>query len=362
VAAAFTTWPNLVKKMLDAEQDYIRTGSTEALKTTINTDQGEPYLPRGMDSARLAEDIQAHAVEMPEKKVPADTRALFATCDVQKNRWEVQVHGVMPGEPYNLVVVDRFAIIKSERKDEDGERLWVKPAEHPEDWNLLIPEVMDRTYPLADGSGVMKIAMTVCDSGGKAGATANAYKFYGTLVGKGKAERFMLVKGHAKPNAPRVEIAYPDSERKDRLAKARGEVPVMMLQANILKDALNGMLPVAEETSQSLTEDQPAKVSAGRIIFPAWLPDSFFEELTVEVRTPKGWENKHARRNESWDLLYYCLGVCTHRRVEHTNWASPPPWLATWEKNPFVVLTQKTSTPTNVAAAATLQSLGEALG
>lgn len=360
VAAAFTSWPNLVRKFLDAELDYQRTGSTEALKTTINTDQGEPYFPKEQESARLPEDIQATAQPLPEKKVPKDVRALFAMCDVQKNRWEVQVHGVRPGNPFDIVVIDRFPIVKSNRKDEDGERLWVKPSEHPEDWMLLLTEVIEKTYPLEDGSGHMAISMTLCDSGGKAGVTGNAYLFYMDLKRMGKHSRFMLCKGDSKPNAPRVRLEFPDSERKDRLAKARGEVPVLMFNSNVLKDSLNGMIPAQEHQDQSSAEEAKP-VANGRITFPDWLPPSFYEELTVEVRTPKGWENKHQRRNESWDLLYYCLGLLTYRRIEHTDWANPPPHLGDWDTNPFVTREHKTSTPAQAGPTRTLAQLGESL-
>ena len=359
VAAAFTTWANLVLKYLDAEQEFARTGSQDALKTTVNTDQGEPYLPRGMQNSRLAEDLQSMAVPLPERRVPLDVRCLFATCDVQKNRWEVQVHGVREGNPFDLVVVDRFAIHKSERRDPDGERLWVKPAEHPEDWDLLISEVMDKRYDLEDGNGTMGIAMTLCDSGGREGVTTNAYLFYSRLKKKGRHDRFLLLKGESSPNAPRVALSFPDSKRKDRLAKARGEVPVLMINTNMLKDTLNGMLPL----SDSETPDETEQASKGRIEFPDWLDASFFEELTVEVRTPKGWENKHGRRNESWDLLVYCLALCVHRGIERVSWAAPPIWLSPWPQNPFVQLVTK-GPP--VASSGKTQygraQLGEALG
>jgi phage terminase large subunit GpA-like protein len=365
VAAAFTTWSTLVLKYINAEIDYQKTGSQDSLKVTVNTDQGEPYLPRGQETNRLAEDIQSHAIAIPERTVPEDVRCLFATCDVQKNRWEVQVHGIRPGNPYDIVVVDRFAIIKSNRLDDDNERLWVKPSAHPEDWDLLITEVMDRKYPLAGGNGEMGIAYTVCDSGGKEGVTTNAYLFYSKLRKIGRADRFMLLKGDPSPNAPRVRKSFPDSERKDRLAKARGEVPVLMINSNSVKDTLNGMLPANEETPARKVEGEyiPAGVSIGRIIFPDWLDTAFFEELTVETRTSKGWENKHSRRNESWDLLAYCIALCIHRRVEHVSWLSPPTWLAPWENNPFVKMTGKKAV---VAQKSTSQyglaQLGEALG
>jgi phage terminase large subunit GpA-like protein len=359
VAAAFATWSTLVVKFLNAEKDYHNTGSQDALKTTVNTDQGEPYIPRGAETNRLSEDLQSLAAPLPEKTVPEHVRCLFATCDVQKNRWEVQVHGIMPGDPYNVVVIDRFAIVKSNRTDDDGERLWVKPAEHIEDWDLLVTEVMDRKYPLVGGQGEMSIAMTVCDSGGREGVTGNAYLFYSKLRKRGLHERFMLVKGEQHPHAPRVHVTFPDSKRKDRKAKARGEVPVLMLQTNLLKDTLDAMLPSFEES----TGTNDPVVNPGRIIFPDWLDNSFFEELTVETRGTRGWENRHRRRNESWDLLVYLVGLCVHRRIEHVAWDNPPPWLSEWPTNPFV---QLASEPAPVADGARTQyglsQLGEALG
>lgn len=336
VAAAFITWQSLVAKYLNAEADFRRTGSQDSLKTTVNTDQGEPYTPRGLENSRLPEDLKEQAEALPERAIPASVRALFASIDVQKSRWEVQVHGIAPGAPYKIVVIDRFAILKSKRVDDDGERHYVKPSAFPEDWDLIEEQVMKRTYPLADGSGEMSIAMTFCDSGGKSGTTTNAYDFYRRLKKKGMHERFLLIKGDPNPNAPRARIEYPDSGRKDRFAKARGEVPVLFLQSNSIKDTLNGMIERNEEGDC-------------RILFPDWLgepgteQEHFFDELTAEVRTLKGWENPHKRRNESWDLLYYHIGGCIIRRVENVDWTDPPPWLVEWDRNPFVTRRQPAS-------------------
>ncbi len=332
-AATYQTWRGMVINYLNAEESYAANGSIEELKATINTDQAEPYMPRGMENDRLADDIAASALKLPEKMVPDDVRCLFATMDVQKNRWEVQVHGVRPGKrineeddeeyidgSYDLVVIDRFKIEKSKRLDEDKHPLWVKPATYPEDWDLIIDEVMDKTYALEDGTGTMEIAMSFCDSGGKAGVTTNAYNFYRKLLKEGRGDRFVLVKGDTNPKSPRAHLELPDSARKDRHAQARGEVPVLFFNSNSLKDTLNGML--------SRTE-----AGGGKIDFPAWLPQSFFEELTVEVHTAKGWVKPLQRANESWDLLYYCIGACVFRRIEKVKWSAPPPWLAPWESN-----------------------------
>lgn len=321
VAASFASWKTLVMNYLKAEEEYERTGSQEALKSTVNTDQGEPYYPRGTENDRLPEQLKDRALDWEQGKVPEGVRFLTAQCDVQKNKFVVQVHGVGVGG--DIWVVDRFDIVKSNRKDDDGDTLWVKPGTYVEDWELLLEKVMEREYELADGSGFMSIKLTVCDSGGREGVTANAYAFWRSLRKRGLHHRFMLVKGEHAPGAPRAKVDYPDTGRKDRTANARGEIPVLFLHVNTLKDALNGLLDRTEP-------------GGGHIYWSDWLEDNFFAELCVEQRTPKGWENPQKRRNESWDLLTYAIGTCVHLRVEHIRWDEPPAWAEVWEKNLLV--------------------------
>ncbi len=325
-AATYITWKELVVKFLNAMKQYEDTGSEDDLKTTVNTDQGDPYFPQGNGSSRMAEDLMDQALPLPVKMVPHGVRALLAFLDVQKNRWEVQVMGVRPGTSgYDIVVIDRFPIIKSNRLDDDGERLWVRPASYLEDWDLIESEVMSKTYPLCDGRGHMAIARTFCDSGGKEGVTSKAYDYYRSLASEGKASRFMLLKGEPKPGAPRAKVDYPDTQRKDRLAQARGEIPVLFLNSNSLKDTLNHML-------------DREQAGGGKIDFPDWLELSFFEELTVESKVGGKWENKGGRRNEAWDLLYYFIGACVWLGVDKVDWDDPPTWLAPWGSNPLVTL------------------------
>lgn len=325
-AAAYISWRDLVVKFINAEQKFLSTGSQDDLKTTVNTDQGDPYFPRGNETNRLAEDLYDQALPLPKKLVPNDVRALFAMVDVQKNRWEVQIMGIRPAPVgYDAVVIDRYPVFKSKRTDEDGERLWVKPAAYLEDWDLLEEEVMQRKYRLVDDSGEMAIRMTFCDSGGKEGVTSKVYDFYRKLKREGKASRFMPVKGEHSPGAPRAAVSYPDTKRKDRLAQARGEIPVLFFNSNSLKDTLNNMLD--RETA-----------GGGKIDFPDWLDIKFFEELTVETKGARGWENKANRRNESWDLCAYFIGACVWQKVDQVNWEDPPAWLAPWKNNPLVTL------------------------
>ena len=326
-AAAYIPWRDLVVKFINAEKKFADTGSEDDLKTTVNTDQGDPYFPKGNETNRLAEDLMDQAIPLPKQMVPADVRALFAMCDVQKNRWEVQVMGIRPAAlGYDIVVIDRFPVIKSNRLDDDGERLWVKPSAYLEDWDLLTTEVMDKKYPLYDGSGEMAITMTFCDSGGKEGVTSMIYDYYRKLKNAGRASRFMPVKGENHPGSPRAVVSYPDTKRKDRLAQARGEIPVLFFNSNSLKDTLNNMLD----------RELPG---GGKIDFPDWLETWFFEELTVETKSPKGWVNKANRRNETWDLCAYFIGACIWKKVDQVDWADPPTWLKPWAQNPMVTLT-----------------------
>ena len=347
VAAAFSDWKTLVFNFITAEREYEANGSEESLKTTVNTDQGKPYTPKSLLNDRVPEVLKARAKPLAQRCVPEGVRFLIATIDVQKNRFVVQVHGVHANK--DISIIDRFDIRKSQRYDSEGERFWVNPGAHPEDWKLLTREVINKTYPLIDGSGrEMGIRFTACDSGGKDGTTANAYDFYRwlrwgdrdpddpdtELVDQDEGEydwkpgmtgRFVLLKGASTKTAPRVAITYPDSQRKDRHAGARGEVPVLMMNTNLLKDQLNHMLDRIEP--------------GNGVLFPDWLDDNFFIELTVEVKDPqKGWINPKRFRNESWDLLAYCIAaqLTPGINVEHINWQDPPAWAEEWDMNDLV--------------------------
>lgn len=357
VAAAFQTWGEIVVKYLNASKEFDQTGSENGLQQFYNNVLGEPYRPKAQELERLPEVLQARAEdfggdeECPE--VPPGVRFLIATVDVQKNAFVVQIHGISPGAPFDIAIVDRFPIFKSLRYDADGDRLWVRPGVYQEDWDRLIDEVMLRTYPLSDGSGrKMMVKITVCDSGGEDGVTTNAYDFFRSLRKKGLANRFHLVKGNSNASAPRVYVDFPDQKRKDKMAAARGDVPVMFLNSNVWKDTLSNRL-------DSVT---PGK---GMIRFPLWLKPGFYKELCAERREDKGWKGTRGTRNEAWDLLYYCLGVCSSPslRVDQIEWSNPPIWAQQWDKNPLIIKEQDGKTLLTAAPVGVIDfaSLGEKL-
>lgn len=327
VAATFVTWKKLVNTYLDANDAYERTGTEDALKKFYNNDLAEPYVPKTAGDMRLPEVLKSRALRMKmERAVPTDARFLIAWIDVQKNMFRVDVFAVMPGSPFDLFVVDRYDVRKSKRTDHDDERKWVQPHSYLEDWDELIEHVMDREYPLEDGSGrMMGMKFVGCDSGGREGVTMKAYDFYRSLVERNLHRRFILTKGEPNASSPRTRIGYPDSQRKDNKSAARGDIPVLFMNSNLLKDDLNGRLDCME----------PGK---GMINYPDWLPDEFYNELCAEVRTAKGWENPSNSRNESFDAMYSCLALCHSEllRVPHIDWKNPPSWAAEWDKNDLI--------------------------
>lgn len=326
VAATFVSWKKLVETYLTAKDEMDKTGSEEALKKFYNTDLAEIYISKNLESERLPELLKSRAEMLGEKVVPEGVRFLLACVDVQKNMFVVQVHGICPGEPSDIVIIDRYNVYKSKRTDDDGEHYWVKPASYEEDWDELIEHVIEKDYPLADESGRrMAIKLTLCDSGGRDGATTNAYNFYRRLKKQNKHGRFHLVKGEGKPDQVRVRITYPDSDRKDRNAGARGDIPVLIINTILVKDALNGRLDVVQ-------------AGKGLIRFPDWLPDWFYGELCSEYRDAKGWHNPSGSRNEAWDLLDYCLAGLFSKLIQShlIDWSTENTWYSDWDTNNMI--------------------------
>lgn len=327
-AAAFTTWPDLVLKYIKAEREYRDTGRTHALKVTINTDHGEVFKEPSLHEERLPETLKERARNIGEKVIPYGVRFITAAIDVQKSAFIIQVLGYYANGDY--VVIDRFDVRHSKRKDptDDTQFMRVNPASYVEDWKLLIPAIIEKSYPLEDGSGFMGLKVIGCDSGGKDGVTGKAYEFWRYLKnehGGNHHRRFQLIKGTGNEAAPRVSINYPDATRKDRHAGAKGEIPVMMINTNMLKDEVNGILGRSEE--------------GGMMLFADWLPMWFYNELTAEVKTHKGWENPKRLRNEAWDLCVYNLALAIslrHVGIERINWERPPSWADVWERNSLV--------------------------
>lgn len=329
VMACFQTWATQVSDELNARKVFEETGDETQLKTAANINRAEIYKPQTNADDLLPELFEDRSEDLPEKKVPEGARFLIMTIDCQANRFVVQVSGFgLRGEQW---IVDRFAIRESNRLGEDSQPLPINPAVYEEDWEILERMAIDKRYPLAgDESLQMKPRLILCDSGGRAinaekgeTTTEKAYQFYRKLKKDGKHTTFFLVKGGTRIEAPRVKLTHPDSQRSDRKATARGEIPVYQLNSNVLKDMV----------VHDLERPEPG---SGYVHFPSWLPNWFYRELTAEDRTDKGWKKIGKQPNEAFDLMYYAKAGYLILGCEQIDWDNPPRFAMHVGDNPYV--------------------------
>jgi len=312
-SATYQSWVGLLLRFLQGVQTYVRTGDESSLKATTNTDQAALYLPRAVAKRRDTDVLMARREEWERGVVPSGVRFLTAAVDVQSNRFVVLVMGW--GAYLESWVVDHFVISSSRRPEGPDRMAALDPASYLEDWDILLEELLLKTYPVEGYPECrLEIRLALCDSGGRAGVTENAYKFWRYLRKSGYGRRFQLVKGVGQLNAPRAQLTWPDSRgRLDRSAGSRGDVPVWQINTNVLKDGVAG----------DLAREQPGP---GYIHLPMWLGPEYFDELTIETRTEKGWVKPSGARNEAFDLHVYNRAAVIALRAEAINWDDPPDW------------------------------------
>lgn len=331
VAATYQSWGSLVYRYLTAMNIFDSSGDEESLKSFFNTDIGRPYVIQSKGKDIGAHELMEKAKDNPYLRsvVPVGGRFLVMSIDVQggKSNARFVVQAQVFGEGLQRWVIDRFEILTTPHRN--GDR--INPAVYAEDWDLLIEQVIKKTYPLADGSGrVMKPILTLCDSGGsaavkdgkKTSVTDFAYQFYNRLKTKGLAHLFRLVKGASnKDQDSLVKESYPDKRSK----LAHGEIPLLMLHTTRLKNRVVASYSREEFGSRYFH-------------LPTWADRSWFDELTAEYIDEKGqWICPDKTRNESFDLCAYAEAGMHNLGGDDINWEAPPPWAAEWQINPNVV-------------------------
>jgi len=320
-SAAFQSWESLVRNYLVALEAFETSGREDALKVTINVDQGEPYSPKALTSEQKLSDqtLKEKAEDYELGKIPDDVRFLTAFVDVQGAYFDVQVEGcTATGE---IWIIDKFRITRP--ADKNNERL-LDPAKYPEDWDLITDKVVRRTYPLAcDENRQMGIYRVGLDMQGAPGVSKRAADYWRKLKKEGLASRVRLCRGeHRKLGTIRVFEDYPDSKRKSTNAGLMGEVPVVHFNTTALKD----------EVYIGLTRET---IGDGWVHFSKGLPESYWLEVASEKRVSDLWEKKRPR-NEAWDQLYCNRGLRILLGYEKINWDHPPVWAASFDENSMV--------------------------
>lgn len=334
LCAAFQSWQDILAKYFKALVYYQETGDESKLKAVMNVDLGAPYRPESINDSLTAEELQSRADdELEKRQVPEGGRFLIASIDVQKRKFVVQVESFGVNETRCLV--DRFDLIFSEARVYGGNKQGIEPATYEDDWDTLVNNVIKKTYPLeGDPSRVMRVHLTVCDSGGSASSTGDgsvtelAYKFWRKCSKDSELKgRFELVKGirpTASNNAPAIKMSVMTKQSKTaREAKVVGKLQLWLINTTLLKDTMYAKLKKTE--------------GDGQIFFPSWLPTWFFKELTAETRDEKGWNNIRARRNEAFDLICYThagfLILVDRYFSGKIDWNAPPLWAEDWDSN-----------------------------
>lgn len=310
VAAAYQSWESLLLRYLQALRGYAASGDEETLKTTVNTDQAMPYIPRALREDKTT-DVADMAEDFPRYVVPAAARFLVAAADVQGGqaaRFVVQVHAVGPNLEQWLV--DRYDITDSARPGPGGYAP-IDPASYPEDWDLLNSKILQATYRTAVEGQELRVRMLVVDSGGEEGVSENAYQWFLRAAAKGLGQKIQLYKGASTSTAPLL--------RKTRVGPQKS-VHLLLCNANLLKDAVN---------NASRRED----AGAARLHFPSWLGASFWDELKAEARQSNGTWKRTRKRNEALDLCVMIRVGCLFLGADRINWAAPPAWARPVEQN-----------------------------
>lgn len=314
VAAAYQSWESLVLRYLQGLRELDLTGSEETLKTTVNTDQGMPFLSRLLRASNMVRPAE-RVEKLPRFMVPEAARFLVASVDVQGgkgSRFVCEVKAFGPG--LEGWIVDRFTITESPRGTADNP-VQIDPATYAEDWSAITAKLVNATYRTS-GERELRVRLTAVDTGGEEGATANAYTWFRSLVAAGLSSRVMLVKGASeKPLFPVTR-----ANARDARGKAIKDVHLYMVDTNFFKDVI----------ASSLKRTEPGP---GYMHFPDWLPAAYFEELAAERRNEKGkWEKVRAR-NEALDLWVYALAGVWGMNAHRIDWTAPPVWAAPIEHN-----------------------------
>lgn len=347
----FRSWKKIVSGWINANAAYDEQGDENQLYSFVTTVLGEPYLWKSMIVNDISGQLEQRAWDWggtrEDPVVPDGVRFLMAMIDVQGGSrpcFVVHVFGI--DDTTSIYHIDMFKIKYSDiRFVADGHPDLIDPASYPEDWDQIRTKVMNKLYPLADGSGrYMGIKLTAVDSGGSKSYTDKgtsrsvadaAYQYYRMLRSQGLAYNFHLLKGVARKNDDKMFLSQSisDTNAPSRYQKALG-VPFWTINTNLVKDA----------TWNKLIREG----DIGTIEFPSWSPSWLFKQLTAEHKTDNGWVKiNHSDKNEAFDLLCYCVAFLHHPdiHIQTLDFDKPPPWAEVWDKNTLVYVQDNEGNP-----------------
>ncbi|WP_196348873.1 terminase gpA endonuclease subunit [Vibrio harveyi] len=333
LAAAWNKWDDLAKDYQRAKTHYDKTGDESMLQSFINTSIGKPYMPKlretNLTIATLMER-EHEFVDLKKHLVPPDTRFLIATVDVQggaNSRFDVSVIAI--NAKLQWMPIDKFEILETSYRMDGDRKKRIRPHVYSDDWREIHDQVMSREYLIAGTQKTMIPAVTMCDSGGSAddngdgNTTFNAYRFWRWCQQNQCGSRFMLIKGNPrafneKEHAGWTKVSYPKAEN-DSENPARGDIPLLNLNSNILKNTVYTSLQT-EEAHEDLYFRRPSN---------DWSDNDWYDSLLSEFVNKYGkWEKHPTKSNENFDHAQYTFAALHHMGVftEAWSWDNPKPY------------------------------------
>jgi phage terminase large subunit GpA-like protein len=329
IAATYQPWRTLIEHHLNGLYEFAMTGNELTLQTAANTEQGVPYMSQYLrDAEHAAKRGRVVEHDLQRYIVPDWARFVVVVVDVQGGksaRFVVQVHAI--GEHQRQAVIDRYVITESAREGMGDKFAPIDPASHPEDWDVLTDKCLRATYRLADGRE-LRVKVVGVDTGGEGmkglpeNVTNNAYAWSRRVRKLGLRARLRLLKGVGiKPGSP--GNTWHVKETKVGGKQGKGDVPLWLLNTNLLKDIVHAGLQrrVVGPNYYHFPEPRSEKNPNG------WVTQAFFDELHAEVRNDNGVWEQIKRRNETFDCCQMARGLCLMLGVDRsTFWSSPPAW------------------------------------
>lgn len=299
---------------------YERTRDPKLLKEFMSKQLGEIYEGAATLGNLSADKILERGKPTDEAPgydrgtVPGWVRFITAAVDTGGRKFDAMFKG------YDLegrsAVIDRITI--RQRRHADGTMRDLHLSQNVDDWQVLVAEVIDRTFPMADDPDThLPVAVTVIDAG-DGNVTWKAREFARRAMAAGHAwgkwSKVRLIKGAtgkrpAVPDAPRA-VTKDDEGR-----KVEPVIYEYTLGADALKDQVYERLPI--------DDDGP-----GACYFYRGFEKRYADEYFGETKIDGKWIRSGP--NESLDLDGYCEAGRQILKPDRADikWADGklPPW------------------------------------
>lgn len=284
MASPWVKWESLVAEFEEAYDEYKKYGSTEKLKTFVNTVLGEVWEERGEGADEKELYLRR---EQYEAEVPDGTIVLTAGIDTQDDRLEIEVVGW--GADYESWGIRKFVI----HKDPVLESTWDELEEY----------IKETTFKFKSGNE-LNIAAACVDTGGH--RTNQVYKFIR------KCEKMHIpiygIKGYA--NTPGIPLIY--KRTKVEIKNAKGKVVdsthIMILGVDSGKDDIVAWLNVENPGPRYCHFPNDDKRGYDEIYFKGLTSEEKVQKM-VNGRMKIQWVKKDGVRNEPFDLRIYAYAA-----------------------------------------------------